>query len=57
MQEFEYEQLMKDEKSLMDWIVTVEKYGCAMVKNCPSKDTAGCELIKRVGFVKQSHYG
>ena len=57
MQEFDYNELMTNDTVLLDWIITVEKHGCALVKNCIQKDTSGCDLIRRIGFVKNSHYG
>lgn len=49
--------MMKDDKVLLDWLITMEKKGSAMVKNAPDRDIAGPELIEHVAYVKPSHYG
>ncbi|XP_042881672.1 gamma-butyrobetaine dioxygenase-like isoform X1 [Penaeus japonicus] len=57
MAEFDYKTLMSDDKALLDWLVTMEKKGSAMVKNAPDRDIAGPELIEHIAYVKPSHYG
>ncbi|XP_042238631.1 gamma-butyrobetaine dioxygenase-like isoform X1 [Homarus americanus] len=55
--EFDYQTLMEDEKVLLDWLLTMETKGSALVKNTPNRDVAGPDLINNISFVKQSHYG
>ncbi|XP_063612454.1 gamma-butyrobetaine dioxygenase-like isoform X1 [Penaeus indicus] len=55
--EYDYVRMMKDDKVLLDWLITMEKKGSAMVKNAPDRDIAGPELIEHIAYVKPSHYG
>lgn len=57
MKDFEYSKLMSDDRELLDWLVTMERKGSAMVRNAPKKDVAGPELIEHIAYVKQSHFG
>ncbi|XP_068241830.1 gamma-butyrobetaine dioxygenase-like [Palaemon carinicauda] len=57
LKEFDYETMKKDDKVLLEWLVTMETQGSAMLKNVPDKETAGPEMIEHIAFVKQSHYG
>ncbi|XP_050733899.1 gamma-butyrobetaine dioxygenase-like isoform X2 [Eriocheir sinensis] len=57
LKNFDYNTLMSDEHELLDWLLTMERQGSAMVRNTPRKDVAGPELIEHIAFVKQSHYG
>lgn len=54
---YTYQDLMSDDKILLDWLLNMEKTGAAIVKNTPAHDTAGCELLNHIGFVKPTHYG
>lgn len=57
LREFDYETMKKDDQVLLDWLLTMETQGSAMLKNVPNKETAGPEMIEHIAFVKQSHYG
>ena len=57
MKDFDYKTLMSDDRELLDWLLTMERKGSAMVRNAPKKDVAGPELIEHIAYVKQSHYG
>ncbi|XP_063867001.1 gamma-butyrobetaine dioxygenase-like isoform X1 [Scylla paramamosain] len=57
MKEYDYRTLMADDRELLDWLLTMERKGSAMVRNTPQKDIAGPELIEHIAYVKQSHYG
>lgn len=57
LKNFDYNTLMSDDRELLDWLLTMEQQGSAMVRNTPRKDVAGPELIEHIAYVKQSHYG
>ncbi|MPC28824.1 Gamma-butyrobetaine dioxygenase [Portunus trituberculatus] len=57
MRDFDYNTMMSDDRVLLDWLLTMERKGSAMVRNAPKKDVAGPELIEHIAYVKQSHYG
>lgn len=57
MREFEYSELMKDDRKLLQWLKTMEVQGSAMLRNAPDKDDAGPELIEHMAYVKPSHFG
>ncbi|KAK7086511.1 Gamma-butyrobetaine dioxygenase [Halocaridina rubra] len=57
LKEFDYESMKKDDRILLDWLLTMETKGSAMLKNVPNRDIAGPEMIEHIAFVKQSHYG
>ncbi|KAK8391372.1 hypothetical protein O3P69_017167 [Scylla paramamosain] len=57
IKDFDYNTLMSNERVLLDWLLTMERKGSAMVRNVPQKDVAGQELIEHIAFVKQCHYG
>ncbi|XP_066969074.1 gamma-butyrobetaine dioxygenase-like [Macrobrachium rosenbergii] len=57
LREFDYEAMKRDDKVLLEWLLTMETRGSAMLKNVPDSDVAGPEMIEHIAFVKQSHYG
>ncbi|XP_071530345.1 gamma-butyrobetaine dioxygenase-like [Panulirus ornatus] len=57
LKEFDYYTMIKDDKVLLDWLLTMERKGSAMIKNTPDRDIAGPEIIEHIAYVKQSHYG
>ncbi|XP_064120347.1 gamma-butyrobetaine dioxygenase-like isoform X1 [Macrobrachium nipponense] len=57
LREFDYEAMKRDDKVLLEWLLTMETQGSAMLKNVPDRDVAGPEMIEHIAFVKQSHYG
>lgn len=57
LKNFDYKTLMSDDRELLDWLLTLERHGSALVKNTPKRDLAGTELIEHIAFVKQSHFG
>ncbi|XP_076056491.1 gamma-butyrobetaine dioxygenase-like [Oratosquilla oratoria] len=54
---FDFEAVMTDDSTLLQWLVTQEKKGICILLNSPREPCAAMELIKRVGFVKPTHYG
>lgn len=57
LKNFDYETLLSNDRELLDWLLTMERKGSAMVRNTPKRDVAGPELIEHIAYVKQSHYG
>ncbi|XP_042873993.1 gamma-butyrobetaine dioxygenase-like isoform X1 [Penaeus japonicus] len=54
---FEFEELMEDEVTLFKWLVSLEKKGITLIKNTPKEPKACFNIVKKVGFVKPTHYG
>ncbi|KAG7155513.1 Gamma-butyrobetaine dioxygenase-like 5 [Homarus americanus] len=54
---FDYEELVGDEKVLLQWLVTMEKVGVTIITNTPREPRACFNIINKVGFVKPTHYG
>ncbi|RXG73542.1 Gamma-butyrobetaine dioxygenase [Armadillidium vulgare] len=54
---FNYEDIMRNESSLLNWLLTMEATGATLIKNCPNDLEAGPKLSEKIGFVKMTHYG
>ncbi|KAB7495244.1 Gamma-butyrobetaine dioxygenase [Armadillidium nasatum] len=54
---FNYEDLMRNDSSLLNWLLTMEVTGATLIKNCPNDLEAGPKLSEKIGFVKMTHYG
>ncbi|KAG0716176.1 Gamma-butyrobetaine dioxygenase [Chionoecetes opilio] len=57
MKDFDYNTMMSDDRELLDWLLTMERKGSAMLRNVPKRDVAGPEIIAHIAYVKMSHYG
>ncbi|RXG67150.1 Gamma-butyrobetaine dioxygenase [Armadillidium vulgare] len=54
---FNYNDLVKDDKTLLKWLLTMEVKGVTLIKKSPDDPDAGPKFIEHVGFVKPTHYG
>ena len=55
--QFEFQNLMEDERNLMSWLKTLHSHGLALVKNAPTEEGQVKKLAERVGYSKPTHYG
>lgn len=53
----DYNQIVKTDEALYNWLYKLSVYGVAIVKNTPNSETAIDAIIDRVAFIKRSHYG
>lgn len=53
----EYEALVREEEVLLQWLVTLEREGVALVTNAPRQPGAALNIINKAGFIKPTHYG
>ncbi|RXG73544.1 Gamma-butyrobetaine dioxygenase [Armadillidium vulgare] len=54
---FNYEDITRNDSSLLNWLLTMEVTGATLIKNCPNDLEAGPKLSEKIGFVKMTHYG
>lgn len=55
--EFDFEKMLKDERSLLDWLLTLRRVGVAVLKGVPRKVGQLERLGNTVGFLKNTFYG
>lgn len=53
----DYRQIMEDDKSLLSWLLDLDKYGFVLVRNVPVEEGPVPDLQKRIAFEKLTHYG
>ncbi|KAG0718618.1 Gamma-butyrobetaine dioxygenase [Chionoecetes opilio] len=53
----DYEGVMQGDEELLDFLVTVEQKGVAVLTQAPRDPEAVLSIINRIGFVKPTHYG
>ncbi|XP_031551001.1 uncharacterized protein LOC116288368 [Actinia tenebrosa] len=55
--EFDFERMLKDERSLLDWLLTLRRVGVAVLKGVLRKVGQLERLGNAVGFLKNTFYG
>ncbi|XP_038220862.1 gamma-butyrobetaine dioxygenase-like [Zerene cesonia] len=53
----DYNKIVQSDEALYEWLYDVSVYGVALIQNTPNKENAIDNIIARVGFSKQTHYG
>ncbi|KZV87189.1 Trimethyllysine dioxygenase [Exidia glandulosa HHB12029] len=53
----EYEQVMQDDKGLWRWLKRIDRFGFCFVNGVPPTAEATEEVIKRIAFLRETHYG
>jgi len=53
----DFKAIMEDDKSLLDWLMDLDRLGFVLVKNVPIEEGPVPELQKRIAFEKLTHYG
>eukprot|EP00102_Acyrthosiphon_pisum_P007251 XP_003241881.2 PREDICTED: gamma-butyrobetaine dioxygenase [Acyrthosiphon pisum] len=56
-QSFKYEDVIKSDKTLLQWLETLTVYGISMIKSCGLEQDRVKELAGRVAFLKKTQYG
>ncbi|RKF83636.1 Trimethyllysine dioxygenase [Golovinomyces cichoracearum] len=52
-----YAEIMKSDLGVREWTDKIRKYGFCFVENCPNSPEKTKELIERIAFIRQTHYG
>ncbi|GAA5866356.1 hypothetical protein JCM8547_000750 [Rhodosporidiobolus lusitaniae] len=52
-----YEEVMGSEEGVYDWLRQIDNYGFSFVHGIPHTPEATEELIKRIAFIRETHYG
>ncbi|XP_047520022.1 gamma-butyrobetaine dioxygenase-like [Pieris napi] len=52
-----YNEILQSDKALFQWLHNISVYGIALIQNSPNKEDALDEIISRIGFSKETHYG
>lgn len=48
---------MKSDEGVLDWLKKIYRFGFAFVDGCPPTPEATEELIRRISFIRETHYG
>jgi gamma-butyrobetaine dioxygenase len=54
---FDYNDILKSNKLLYDWIYNLSVYGVALIQNAPDSSNALNAIIERIAFPKRTHCG
>lgn len=52
-----YEEVMQDDVGVWKWLKRIDKFGFSFVSGVPATPEATEELIKRISFIRETHYG
>lgn len=52
-----YEQVMESEEGVWEWVKRIDSHGFAFVSGIPSTPEATEALIRRIAFIRETHYG
>ncbi|KAF2097917.1 Clavaminate synthase-like protein, partial [Rhizodiscina lignyota] len=55
--EVKYEQVMESDNGVADWLMKIRSYGFCYVDGCPSTPEATKELLEKIAFIRNTHYG
>ncbi|KAK5649421.1 hypothetical protein RI129_000450 [Pyrocoelia pectoralis] len=53
---YEYEDIMKNDSILYNWLFDLARYGMVFIKNAPIDKHTAARVAKRVAFVRKTHY-
>lgn len=54
---FDYNKVLTDDATLLQWLEALSIRGIALLKNTPSNENEIYKLADRVGFVRKTHFG
>ncbi|XP_025417802.1 gamma-butyrobetaine dioxygenase-like [Sipha flava] len=57
LRSFKYENVIKSDEVLLQWLETLAIYGISIIKSCGLEHDRIKELAARVAFLKRTHYG
>ncbi|KAM0786448.1 hypothetical protein ACM66B_001910 [Microbotryomycetes sp. NB124-2] len=52
-----YDQVMSTEQGVYEWLKRIHVYGFSLVSGIPPKPEATEQLIRRIAFIRETHYG
>ncbi|KAI1007320.1 hypothetical protein K3495_g901 [Podosphaera aphanis] len=52
-----YDEIMSDDKGVGKWTAKIRKFGLCYVDGCPVSPEKTKELIQRIAFIRETHYG
>ncbi|KAH6909086.1 mitochondrial protein [Coprinopsis sp. MPI-PUGE-AT-0042] len=52
-----YEEVMRGDRGLFDWLSNVDRFGFSFVSGVPVNPEATEELCERIGFIRETQYG
>lgn len=52
-----YEEVMSDDQGVFKWLSNIDKFGFSFVSGVPTTAEATEELVKRIGFIRETQYG
>lgn len=53
----DYNDILNSDTALYDWLHMLSIYGVALIQNTPRIETAVDDVVNKIGFSKQTHYG
>ncbi|PWN27280.1 Trimethyllysine dioxygenase [Jaminaea rosea] len=53
----QYEEVMSSDRGVWKWVEKISQYGFSFVDGVPATPEATEELIKRIAFIRETHYG
>ncbi|WP_020592510.1 TauD/TfdA family dioxygenase [Kiloniella laminariae] len=55
--EIQYEDLMRDDRVLFDWLKAVKRDGISYVRNVPCNDQGITDVAQRIAFLRETNFG
>ncbi|WFD29313.1 trimethyllysine dioxygenase [Malassezia sp. CBS 17886] len=52
-----YEDVMRSDRGLSEWLDRIDEYGLCFVSGIPISPEATEELVRRIAFIRETHYG
>jgi hypothetical protein len=52
-----YDEVMSSEQGVAKWMRTIQAHGFCFVDGCPATPEATKELLERISFIRETHYG
>uniref|UniRef100_A0A1Y1M8T6 Gamma-butyrobetaine dioxygenase n=1 Tax=Photinus pyralis TaxID=7054 RepID=A0A1Y1M8T6_PHOPY len=53
---YEYEDIMKNDHALYNWLVDFARYGMVFTRNAPNDNHAAAKVANRIAFIRKTHY-
>lgn len=53
----DFDTVMNTDEGLKEWLVMIRRFGFSYIDNCPATPEATEALLKRVAFIRETHYG
>lgn len=53
----DFNNVMNSDAGLLEWLTNMQTYGIGFVKNTPANTTDTEALIRRISFIRETHYG